>query len=317
MNTPITASHLRPSVYLSLSTDAESALGELRKLIASWRSAPHNKTPPHYPIGEAACWRQLVEGGWHHAGLDLGDDGVTRFRDLIAFSELLGSEQVALPAIGTLLAHRWMHVLGTDALASAAPDAPLSVALPVSPTSALVPFGRSTMTLVQRERDGQFALVRFDANYQTKDDGFAQTLPLLSVQTSAVLDERLLREAVLLYVASAVGCADRCLWRAVEYARERKAYGQPIGSFQAIKHMLADMYRDTELARSGVIGAEHETEWLPLVTHCVELARRVTAHSIQVHGGIGFTWDAGLHFHTRHVLAVSKLVTSVTAFANG
>jgi len=120
-----------------------------------------------------------------------------------------------------------------------------------------------------------------------------------SIATS-VLDR-----AAVLTAFEQVGGADRCLVIAKEYALTRYAFGRQIGSYQAIKHKLADMYVNNELARSNAyFGA-----WA-LSTSARELAlaaaaARVSAtqafdyaakEMIQIHGGIGFTWEADCHF---------------------
>jgi acyl-CoA dehydrogenase len=119
--------------------------------------------------------------------------------------------------------------------------------------------------------------------------------------TSRVLDR-----AAILMAFEQVGGADVCLAMAKEYAMSRYAFGRPIASFQAIKHKLADMYVNNELARSNA----YYGAWA-LSTGARELAlaaaaARVSAtqafdyaakENIQTHGGIGFTWEADCHFY--------------------
>ena len=107
--------------------------------------------------------------------------------------------------------------------------------------------------------------------------------------------------------AEQVGGAQRCLDLSVEYAKQRVQFGRPIGSFQAIKHMCADMMVEVESARSasyyaGCVAAEDGDE-LPLVAslaqaYCSESYFRCAADAIQIHGGVGFTWeyDVQLYF---------------------
>jgi acyl-CoA dehydrogenase len=116
---------------------------------------------------------------------------------------------------------------------------------------------------------------------------------------SCVLDR-----AAILTAFEQVGGADQCLVMAKDYAMTRYAFGRPIGSFQAIKHKLADMYINTELARSNA----YYGAWA-LSTNARELslaaaAARVSAtqafdyaskESTQTHGGVGFTWEVDCH----------------------
>lgn len=326
---------------LTVSVDAETALQEFDKFLKAWResgSAAHAAEPaarpaltPYAPIGHAHHWQQWITNGWHGLGISLNDQDPTSMRDLIAVAELMGSHLVALPCIGTLMAYRVMehvehtehaeHSRGREALAAlrGEPSTPLTIAMPLDAEHSLIPFGNVAHALFPGQ-DGSWQLFRYDAAaapgaiQHREVDNFAATLPLVTADRPVNdAHHAALKELMLLYVASTVGCADTCLKRAADYSHQREAYGRKIGSFQAVRHMLADMYRDVELARSGVIGASMEVDWLDLARHCTELTQRVVAQSIQVHGGIGFTWDAGLHFHMHHILAVRKLLFALHA----
>jgi alkylation response protein AidB-like acyl-CoA dehydrogenase len=108
--------------------------------------------------------------------------------------------------------------------------------------------------------------------------------------------------------AQLLGGADRVLEMSVEYAKVRVQFGRPIGSFQAVKHRCADMLVDVEGMRSGAyyaawcagegtrdasLAASSAKAW------CSEAGRRVCASGLQVHGGIGFTWDHDLHIYMK------------------
>ncbi len=104
--------------------------------------------------------------------------------------------------------------------------------------------------------------------------------------------------------AEMLGGAGRVLEMAAQYAKDRVQFGQPIGSFQAIKHRCADMVVDVEGMRSATwygawaIAAGEEDASVAASTAkvwCSEAARRVMASGLQVHGGIGFTWEHDLH----------------------
>jgi alkylation response protein AidB-like acyl-CoA dehydrogenase len=116
--------------------------------------------------------------------------------------------------------------------------------------------------------------------------------------------ERVLDLAVVALAAEQVGGAQRCLDMAVEYAKVRVQFGKPIGSFQAVKHRLADMLVDVEGMRSVVyyaawcIGAGDRDASIAASTAktwCSDAGPRVAASALQVHGGIGFTWEHDLH----------------------
>jgi alkylation response protein AidB-like acyl-CoA dehydrogenase len=118
--------------------------------------------------------------------------------------------------------------------------------------------------------------------------------------------ERVLDLAAIGMAAEQVGGAQSALDMAVEYAKERIQFGQPIGSFQAIKHKCADVLLDVESARSALYYALHaaseKTEDLPAVASLVKAfcsdAFVLAAHeNIQIHGGIGFTWEVPAHLY--------------------
>jgi len=104
--------------------------------------------------------------------------------------------------------------------------------------------------------------------------------------------------------AEQVGGAERCLDMSVDYAKTRVQFGRPIGSFQAIKHKLADMFVLVESARSASYyaawAAAHSEEELPAAAalakaYCSEAYFKVAAECIQIHGGVGFTWEHDAH----------------------
>jgi alkylation response protein AidB-like acyl-CoA dehydrogenase len=115
------------------------------------------------------------------------------------------------------------------------------------------------------------------------------------------------------------GVAQRAMEMAVEYARDRKQFGRPIGSYQAVSHRCAQMLLETESARSGTYyaawTADSEPETLPLAAamakaYASDAGWRVTASALQVHGGIGFTWEHDLHFFLKRAKADGLLYGS-------
>jgi alkylation response protein AidB-like acyl-CoA dehydrogenase len=136
------------------------------------------------------------------------------------------------------------------------------------------------------------------------------------------LGVRLWREGALLTAALQVGHAGSALDLAVAYAKERHQFGQPIGSFQAVKHICADMLVRYEVARAAVHAASCLVDQPDVVAHeaestgrsrddvvaravlgakvlCDEAALANTRAGIQVHGGMGFTWEVPLHLHLK------------------
>ncbi|MBD3547795.1 MULTISPECIES: acyl-CoA dehydrogenase family protein [Streptomyces] len=104
------------------------------------------------------------------------------------------------------------------------------------------------------------------------------------------------RTVAALLAAEAVGTAASALERTVEYVKTREQFGRPVGSFQAVKHRIADLYVRVEAARSAAYHAARDPEAGPLaLAQALEAARITTGEAIQLHGGIGFTWEHVAH----------------------
>ncbi|MFZ0886302.1 MAG: acyl-CoA dehydrogenase, partial [Candidatus Acidiferrales bacterium] len=130
---------------------------------------------------------------------------------------------------------------------------------------------------------------------------------------------RALDIATTALAAELVGGMQRTLDLTVEYAKTRKQFGKPIGMFQAVQHQCADMYLETESARSAVYYAgwalEENSPDAPKAVSIAKMyasdaARTVGNRGIQVHGGMGFTWENDIHLYYRRAKA------SETAFGD-
>ncbi|MFE5810859.1 acyl-CoA dehydrogenase family protein [Streptomyces sp. NPDC056491] len=112
------------------------------------------------------------------------------------------------------------------------------------------------------------------------------------------------RTASAVLAAEAVGAAGRALARTVEYVRQREQFGRAIGSFQAVKHRLADLYVQVQAARSAAYYAAWDPDQGGLALAQALEALRVTAgEAIQLHGGIGFTWEHDVHLYFKRAAA--------------
>jgi alkylation response protein AidB-like acyl-CoA dehydrogenase len=120
--------------------------------------------------------------------------------------------------------------------------------------------------------------------------------------------QRVLDRAAIALAAEQVGGAETCLALSLDHARQRVAFGRPIGGFQAIKHMLADMVVRIESARSAVYYAACVADEEPgeaglaeaasmVAVHCSDAFYRTAADAIQVHGGMGFAWEHDAHLY--------------------
>ena len=153
----------------------------------------------------------------------------------------------------------------------------------------------------------------------------AKAEPLGAADEGWSILTRVLDRAAVLMAFEQVGGADRALEMGRDYALERVAFGRPIGSFQAVKHLLADMYVSATLARSNC----YYGAWA-LSTDAGELAEaaagaRVSAtqaflhcakNNNQVHGGMGFTWEFDCHLYYRRANALALALGSLSYWEN-
>jgi alkylation response protein AidB-like acyl-CoA dehydrogenase len=134
---------------------------------------------------------------------------------------------------------------------------------------------------------------------------------LIDGDGAAVL-ARTLDVAAIALAAEQLGGAQRALDMAVSYAKDRQQFGRPIGSFQAIKHRCADLLLEVESLRSAVgyaaAAVAEDSAEIPVVASLVkayasDVYFHVAAESIQIHGGIGFTWEHDAHLYFKRAKA--------------
>lgn len=154
-----------------------------------------------------------------------------------------------------------------------------------------------------------------------------QTRPLATITLNSVAGEPLAdtqaaivasqAAAWITLAAEALGGAQACLDRTVQYANERVQFGRPIGSFQAYKHRLADMMIEIEQARSAVYWAacanDEGSDDPQLALHaakafCADTFFKCAADMIQLHGGIGFTWEHDAHLFFKRARSIQTLL---------
>jgi len=139
---------------------------------------------------------------------------------------------------------------------------------------------------------------------------------LTGLRTAAVRDL-----AATLFCAEAAGVAGHCCDTAAAYARTRHQFGRPIGSFQAIKHKCADMLLEVESGKSAAYyaswAAAEDNDELPVVAalskaYCSEAYFHAAAENIQIHGGIGFTWEHPAHLYFKRAKSSELLLGDPT-----
>lgn len=128
--------------------------------------------------------------------------------------------------------------------------------------------------------------------------------------------ERQLQVALALQCAETVGVTDRALEFTLEWVKDRHAFGRPIGSFQALKHRLADHVANLEGAKAAATHAAKAVEAQApdaaiavsvAKSHCGRTATEVIRDCLQMHGGIGLTWEHDIHFYLRRAVSNEAL----------
>lgn len=247
----------------------------------------------------ATYWNKLANGGWPLLGA-VDEGGGVSLVDLCHIAEEWGRHLLPVPLLPGVLVRRW-----GGAPAGTPVGTPLTYALPAGTDESWVPFASFPSVQVVG-----WGAEPTPIDLGSEVDSFAPTCPIGSVPSPCILAADQVGEARVVAVAEALGAAARSLTDSVEHAKTRRQFGRPIGAFQAVQHILADMYRDLEIGRSLVLCAAHAADKEirdAAVAEGLLRARQVIERAIQTHGGIGFTWELDLHFRLRHVLALAKM----------
>ncbi len=157
--------------------------------------------------------------------------------------------------------------------------------------------------------DGWAAIVEVDDAEPVLGLEAGQGLAQVRVRERVEVDLR--RAWELGVLAELYGAAQRALELSVAYAGEREQFGRPIASFQAVSHTLARMAVDLESLDAGIgrLAARDDPRLAAVLRFAgPAAARRVVESAIQVHGGMGFTWELGLHLHYRRVLDLQAVL---------
>ncbi len=261
---------------------------------------------------DGALWSAMAEQGW--LGIEVPEDqgGVGLGTvEVAVLAEELGHHAAPAPFSSTVLAidafreagdDAWVErLIAGDALACVAWDAAAPV--PYAPSAdvavVLTDDGVFAMDLPERPRRQPAMDLTRELGWLAFEPGRARELGGAEART------RLLDRGATFTAADLLGSASRALELAVEHAKDRVQFDRPIGSFQAVKHRCADMLVDVEGMRSTVywaawcIGAADDEAHVAASTAktwCSDASKRVMSSALQVHGGIGFTWEHDLHF---------------------
>src|SRR4051794_8704333 len=298
-----------------LSEDQHQIKRTARELLASrstWEKVRGAAEAGRY---DDDLFKEVSELGWpgiavseEHGGQGLG------MVELAVLLEELGYACAVTPFLGSVLAalviehagsaeqrSRWLPslaggeargalgIVGPDGAAELVPDAPGAAVVVLADVEA------GTATLL--EGGGEDTASIDPTRRYGRVEGGGEPL---GGDVAAALDR-----AAIAVAAELVGVCQRALDMTIAYVKERKQFGVPVGSFQAVQHRAAQMLRDTESARAATYfaawAADADPERLGIAAAMAkatasDAGRTVTGDGIQLHGGIGFTWEADLHW---------------------
>ncbi len=288
-----------------LSADQQEIKTVARELLASRSPMAKVREAALAGTDDGALWTELVELGW--PGIAVAEDsggqglGVVELATLI---EELGYACAAVPLLPVATAaaaiqaggtdpqrERWLPGLATGELAAAVGRRDLAAGAPDAAVAVVL------------EADGAVLVEAPDA------EAFVAIDPTRRYVTVAGAGEPLGPEGTHLVLAvlaaGVVGVCQRALDMTLAYVADRRQFGVPVGAFQAVSHRCAQMLLDTESARSTAYfaawAADADPERAPeasalAAAAAADAGRSVAASAIQAHGGIGFTWEADVHW---------------------
>ena len=305
--------------------------------------AASGETAADAPRGyDNAVWSAMAEQGWLAIELPEDEGGLGMgMVELAVLCEEIGRRLVAAPFLSSIVAlgalcgdearadagtKEWREALGQGDTVGCVAAAPGPRSLTVSGTQGQVRLSGKTSPVAYAP-SADVAVVLADGGVYGVDlrtEGRPEPLSAMDrTRELGVLAfdgtpsrflggvaaaDLLIDRAATLASAEMLGAADHVLALTVQYAKDRVQFGKPIGSFQAVKHMLADALVDVE----GMRSTAYYAAWCaaagdperPLAASmakawCSDASRRVMAVGLQVHGGIGFTWEHDMHLYLK------------------
>ena len=305
--------------------------------------AASGETAADAPRGyDNAVWSAMAEQGWLAIELPEDEGGLGMgMVELAVLCEEIGRRLVAAPFLSSIVAlgalcgdearadagtKEWREALGQGDTVGCVAAAPGPRSLTVSGTQGQVRLSGKTSPVAYAP-SADVAVVLADGGVYGVDlrtEGRPEPLSAMDrTRELGVLAfdgtpsrflggvaaaDLLIDRAATLASAEMLGAADHVLALTVQYAKDRVQFGKPIGSFQAVKHMLADALVDVEGMRSTAYYAawcaaagdpERSLSASMAKAWCSDASRRVMAVGLQVHGGIGFTWEHDMHLYLK------------------
>jgi alkylation response protein AidB-like acyl-CoA dehydrogenase len=259
-------------------------------------------------------WARLCDLGAAglHLPVDLGGAGASFLETAIVLAEL-GRSLTPSPLLGSVVASYALLSAGTEQLLPEIADGSVVPSLVWGPYA----LNAQVADVFLVVRDGELFAVEPAEVDITPCEALDPTRRLATVDVRGdgtalcPVDLGFVRDvACAALAAESAGAAERCLELTVSYTKERSQFGRPIGSFQALKHRMADMHVLVETATSAslaaatavVDGHDLSSTAASAAVWCTEAFSAVAAEMIQLHGGIAITWehDAHLYFKRAH-----------------
>jgi alkylation response protein AidB-like acyl-CoA dehydrogenase len=286
-------------------------------------------------------WKEIVSTGWLglHVGEQFGGQGYG-LPELTIVAEQLGRAAVGGPflptvAVSAVIAEvgtdeqraRWLpRLVSGDATAGIGTESDARLSDSTVSVTAVATLGELSADLFLLPVGEDLLLVEAGNSVRaTRAESVDQLMrPVTVLELSDVPVAEVFAGAAtvaarmtrLLAAAEAAGGLSACTEMATAYAATREQFGRPIGSFQSIKHHCANMLVDTELAVAATwdaaraVGAEADLAVMMAAGHALTAYQRVALQNVQVHGGIGYTWEHDAHLYIRRA-------TVLQAFAGG
>ncbi len=279
----------------------------------------------------SALWRELASAGWTGAAVSeqYGGQGLGTV-ELALVSEGLGRALAPAGFFGNAAAALLVEAAGSDAqkkqwLPGFASGETRGAVGTVQKDGTALAYDVDGAAAIVLLGDGRAAIASVADCHAEPIEGVDLTRRLCRVTASDSDDlggdaATALDRIEVTLSAELVGVASRAMDLSVDYARTRQQFGRPIGAYQAVSHRCADMLIDVESARSAVLcaawTADHDRAALPFAASVAKVAAaqgawRVTTSALQVHGGIGFTWEHDCHLLLRRAAASGRLLGSV------
>jgi len=303
-------------MHFDFTSDQQEIKRTARELLAARSTLEAVRAAAESGAYDDGLWRELSELGWpgiavaeEHGGQGLG------FVELAMLLDELGYAVAATPFLSTAVTAAVLQEAGSagqqarwlPSLASG--EATGAVGTVRDGVAELVPDADAAAVLVLVEDGAARVVAREDADVEPVASidptrRFARVRAAGGDPLPGDVDAGIDRAAVAV-AAELVGVCRRSLDMTVEYVKDRKQFGVPVGSFQAVSHMCAAMLRATESAKSATYfaawAADAEPDRLAEAASIAKAAAssaalETTGNAIQAHGGIGFTWEADVHW---------------------